>query len=184
MKTLDHNYLSSHPDGDEKAVLSFSAAVPKNFNLPANPDGTRPRITLKATGENYLEVIQALDYIRENECEELLWELLEQVVTEEEATAVGGTSGAVTLLKTRTKEVILPFRTLSVELGIESTDSFGVKTSSDVELELTTPSLEVGIGMILSVTKPSNLVQAMIGLCPEAETEEDEDGEHHVLVTQ
>ena len=46
-----------------------------------------------------------------------------------------------------------------------------------------TPSLEVGIGMILSVTKPSNLVQAMVGLCPEAETDDDEGGDS-VLVMQ
>jgi hypothetical protein len=37
--------------------------------------------------------------------------------------------------------------------------------------------------MILSVTKPSNLVQAMVGLCPEAETDDDEGGDS-VLVMQ
>jgi len=51
------------------------------------------------------------------------------------------------------------------------------------ELELTTPSLEAGIGMILSVTKPKDLVQVMIGLCPVAETDDDEDGDS-VLVMQ
>jgi len=77
---LTTNTCPAIREDDEKAILSFSAAVPESFNLPQNPDGTRPRITLRATGDNYLEVIHALDYIRENECEDLLWELLEQVV--------------------------------------------------------------------------------------------------------
>lgn len=50
-------------------------------------------------------------------------------------------------------------------------------------LEVTAPSIEIATAMILHVTAPKKLVEVMIGLCPEAELD-DEDGGNHVLVMQ
>lgn len=182
VKTLDREYLSTHPEGDEKAKLTFSGKVPSSIVVPLNPDGTRPSATLQVTGENYMDLIQALNALHEDEAEQFLWELLEQVVTEEEATAVSSPEEAAALLKTSTHEVVVPFRTFTVEMTIEATDSFGAKTSSDVVFELTAPNLNAGVALAMNVSEPRKLGQLMVSLSPTTDDDE-EDGDEVLVVS-
>lgn len=174
MKTLDRNYLSTHPEGDEKAKLSFRGTVPSSVPVPLNPDGTQASATLEVTAENYMDAFQALHALHEDEAEQFLWELFEQVTTDEEAASISSPEEAAALLKNRTNEVVVPFRTLTVEMTIEATDSFGTKTSSDVVFELTAPSIAVGVALAMNVSSPRMLTQVMVGFSPE--TDDDEDG--------
>lgn len=182
MRTLDRKYLATHPEGDEKAVLTFTGEVPSSIAVPANPDGTRPSVTFNVTGENYMDLIQALDALHKDEAEQFLWELIEQVVTEEEAASVGSAEEAAALMKARTREVVAPFRTLTVEMSIKSTTSFGITSSSDVVFELTTPSINAGIALAMDVSQTAKLGNLMVSLSPETDDEDDEEGRNEVLV--
>lgn len=173
MKTLDRKYLSTHPEGDEKAVLSFSGKVPAGIDVPANPDGTRASVTLRVTAENYMDAVQAMHALHEDQAEQFLWELIEGVVTEAEAAAVASKEDAMALLKTHASRIVTPSRTLTVEMAILAKDSSGTETSSDVVLELTTPSIDLGIALAINVSQPQKLGQVMIGLCPETEDDDD-----------
>jgi hypothetical protein len=53
MRTLDRDYLATHPKGDEKATLTLHLPIPASIDVPDNADGTRPAVTLKATGGPY-----------------------------------------------------------------------------------------------------------------------------------
>lgn len=54
VKTLDKNYLATHPEGEEKADITLSASVPRSMDLPLNPDRTRPHNIIGVTGNTYL----------------------------------------------------------------------------------------------------------------------------------
>jgi hypothetical protein len=183
VKTLDREYLSTHPEGDEKAKLSFRGAVPSSIPVPANPDGTRASATLKVTAENYMDAFQALNALHEDEAEQFLWELFEQVITEEEVTSISSPEEAAALLKNRTHEIVVPFRTFTVEMTIEATDSFGTTTSSDVIFELTAPSINVGVALAMNVSNPKMLTQVMVGVSPETDDDEDERGNEVLVVS-
>lgn len=180
VKTLDRDYLSTHPEGDEKAKLSFRGKVPDSIPVPPNPDGTRASATLEVTAENYMDAFQALNALHEDQAEQFMWEIFEQVVSDEEAAAVTTPEEAADLLRTRTHEVVLPFRTLAVEMAIEATDSFGITTSSDVLFELTAPSVSVGVALAMEISSPRMLTQVMVGVCPE--TDDDDESSNEVLV--
>lgn len=183
VKTLDREYLSTHPEGDEQAKLTFSSAVPASVPVPANPDGTRPSVTLQVTGDNYMDLIEAMNALREDEAEQFLWELIEQVIPESAATSVSSAEEATELLKKHTHEVVVPFRTLPVEMTIERTDPSGTTTSSDVVFELTTPSLSVGVALAMDVASPQKLGQLMVGLSPRAEGEDGWSGDEVLVVS-
>jgi hypothetical protein len=183
VKTLDREYLSTHPEGDEKAKLSFSGTVPLSIPVPANPDGTRASATLQVTAENYMDAFQALNALHEDEAEQFLWELFEQVITEEEAASISSPEEGAALLKNRTHEIVVPFRTFTMEMSIETTDSFGTKETSDVVFELTTPSLSVGVALAINMSSPRMLSQLMVELSPQTDDDEDETGNEVLVVS-
>lgn len=183
VKTLDREYLSTHPEGDEKAKLTFSGTVPSSIPVPLNPDGTRASVTLQVIGDNYMDLIQALNALHEDEAEQFLWELFEQAITEEEAAAVSSPEEAAALLKAATHEIVVPFRTFTVEMAIERTDSFGATTVSDVAFELTTPNVNVGVALAMHVSETSKLSQLMISLSPETDMDDEEPGDEVLVVS-
>lgn len=181
MRTLDRKYLAANPAGDEKAVISLSIPVPDAVDVPANPDGTRPRITFKATGDTYGLVLAALEHLHEDEGE-LLVALLDFVVTDEEMEAFNSMEEAAPLLRERASAISTPFRTFEWE-AVLTVEADGQERESPVAFELITPSLAVGVPAITAMTKPRTLTNVAISFSPETDDEyDDEYGSNEVLV--
>lgn len=174
MRTLDRKFLAENPAGDEKAVISLSIPVPDAVDVPANPDGTRPRITLKATGDTYALVLAALQHLHDDEeGTELFMALLGDLVTDEEMEAFDSLQEAAPLLRERANAISAPFRTFewTAELTIEAA---GQQTESSIEFELITPSLGVGVPAVTAMTKPQTLTNVAISFSPEIDDEYDD----------
>lgn len=173
MRTLNSAFLAANPTGDEKAIFTMSAKVPDKVNVPVNPDGTRPRITITATGNTYLEVLGALTTLHEDP-EPVLEGLMACLMTEDELDAFATLEAAAPLIKERFAEVTVPFTTHT--LGFEVSDG------SDIELAITAPSATVGTQALHFLTKPHVLMQMAIGFCPETDDDEDDYSDNEVLV--
>ncbi|QOT19625.1 hypothetical protein [Paenarthrobacter sp. YJN-5] len=180
MRTLDRKYLAENPAGDEKAVISLSIPVTDAVDVPANPDGTRPRVALKATGDTYALVLAALQFLHDDEGAEVFEALLNDVVTEEEMEAFSSLAEAAPLLKERAHAISNPFRTFmwGADMTVEAA---GQQTKQLVEFEMTTPSLVVGIPAITAMTKPQLLTNVAISFSPVLDDDE-EYGSNEVLV--
>jgi hypothetical protein len=174
MRTLDRNYLAANPAGDEKAVISLSIPVPGAVDVPANPDGTRPRVTLKATGDTYGLVLAALEHLHEDDGDELLVALVDELVTDEDMEAFASLEEAAPLLNERVHALSAPFRTFewTAALLIEAA---GQQAESSIEFELITPSLGVGVPAVTAMTKPQTLTNVAISFSPVIDDEYDDD---------
>lgn len=182
MRTLDRKYLAAHPEGEEKAVISLSVPVPTSVDVPANPDGTRPRITLKVTGDTYGLVLAALEHLHDDdEGAELFVALVGQVVTDEEMEAFGSLEEAAPLLRERAHAISAPFRTFEWRAALVI-ETGGRETESPVEFELITPSLGVGIPAITAMTKPQMLTNVAISFSPVLDDDDEEYASNEVLV--
>ena len=163
VKTLDKNYLATHPEGEEKADITLSAAVPEKMGLALNPDGSRPQITIKVIGETYMSVLALLDSLHDDS-NPLLAGLMCELLTEEEMEAYDSLEQAGPLLKERFAEVAVPFRTFT--LPLEADDE-------EATIAITAPSAKVGAEAFHHLTSPQFLQSTAINLCPELD---DEDG--------
>jgi hypothetical protein len=179
---LDRKYLAANPEGDEKAVISLSVPVPTAVEVPDNPDGTRPRITLKATGDTYGLVLAALEHLHDDDGEELFEALIYDVVTEEEIAAFNSMEEAAPLLNERVHAVSSPFQTFAWNAGMILEGASGAQTETSVDFELITPSLGVGIPAITAMTKPQTLTNVAITFSPVIDDEDDEYASNEVLV--
>lgn len=182
MRTLDRKYLAANPAGDEKAVISLSVPVPTGVEVPDNPDGTRPRITLKATGDTYGLVLAALEHLHEDEGDELFEALIYDVVTEEEIAAFSSMEEAAPLLNERVHAVSAPFRTFAWNAALILEGAGGQQSETSVGFELITPSLGVGIPAITALTKPQTLTNVAISFSPVIDGEDDDYASNEVLV--
>ncbi|GAA4033435.1 hypothetical protein GCM10023063_16350 [Arthrobacter methylotrophus] len=183
MRTLDRKYLAANPAGDEKAAISLSVPVPTSVEVPANPDGTRPRITLKATGDTYALVLAALQHLHEDDGDELFEALVFDVVTEEEMEAFTSMEEAAPLLAERVHEVSAPFRTFTWNAALIIEGAAGEEQESSVDFELITPSLGVGIPAITAMTKPQTLTNVAITFSPVIDEDEDYAGNEVLVVS-
>lgn len=168
VKTLDRNYLATHPSGDEKADIELSAAVPEKMGLDLNPDGSRPQITIKVTGETYMSVLSVLDSLHDDP-NPLLAGLMNELLTEEEMEGFDSLEQAGPLLKERFAEVTVPFKTFTVELEADG---------DDFTIAVTAPSAKVGAEAFHYLTSPRLLQNTAIAICPEIDDEgyyDDED---------
>lgn len=174
MRTLDRKFLAANPAGDEKAVISLSVPVPTSVEVPANPDGTRPRITLKATGDTYSLVLASLQHLHEDDGDALFEALIFDVVTEEEMEAFTSMEEAAPLLAERVHAVSAPFRTFAWNAAMILEGANGEEKESSVDFELISPSLGVGIPAITALTKPQTLTNVAISFSPVVDDEDDE----------
>lgn len=172
VKTLDRAYLATHPAGDEKAEITLSASVPTNMGLELNPDGSRPQISIKVTGATYLGILGTLDSLHDD-ANPLLMGLMSDLLTEEEFDRFDSLEEAGPLLKERFADVVVPFRTFTVELGTDE---------GDVTLAITAPTAKVGAEAFHHLTSPSMLTNTAIALSPETDDEDDDFGDNSVLV--
>lgn len=181
MRTLDRKYLAANPAGDEKAVISLSVPVPTSVDVPANPDGTRPRITLKATGDTYGLVLAALEHLHEDDGAELFVALLDEVITDEEMEAFDSMEEAAPLLRERAHAISAPFRTFEWKADL-IVEAGGKQSESSIEFELVTPALGVGVSAVTAMTKPQTLTNVAISFSPVIDDEDDEFASNEVLV--
>lgn len=172
VKTLDRNYLATHPAGEERAELTLSHPVPGRIDVPENPDGTRPKVSLSVTGDTYRQVLATLTALHEDGGEELLGLLLEDVVTDEELDRFESMDDAAPLLRERVQQVVVPFRTFKAAAQLPA----GI-----VQIAITAPSLQVAVEASVGMTSPRTLTNLAIGLCPTVE-DEDDWAENEVLV--
>jgi hypothetical protein len=165
MRTLDRNHLATHPAGDEKAVVSLSAAS-RDENLAPNPDGTRPQVTLRATGETYLDVLTVLAHLHEDGGESMLQLLLSDTVAQSRTFMARIRGRSASMIREAAEEVVTPFRTFEAKAVFEVADEDGSATRQEVLLELTAPSIKIGVGAVLHMTTPEKLMSAAIAMSP------------------
>lgn len=183
MKTLDRHFLSSHPQDDEKADISLSVPVPGTLYVPNNPDGTRPKITLQASGDTYLDILVVLSNIHDDESGAVLEALLADALTDEEMERYETLEAAAPLVKERSQEIVTPFRTF--EFGFNLTPNNPTDPDRGVDLKLTTPSIVAGMRAINSLTKSAALTNLAVSLCPTVSDDDDywdEEEREEVLV--
>lgn len=180
MRTLDRKYLASHPAGDELATFNVSLSLPTSVDVPNNPDGTRPQVSLKATSDTYGNLLGVLSYVHDMEISELIMGILLDNVAEEKLEAFDSAEAAAPFMREAATEIVTPFRTLSLGLALEAD---GVDLPVSADLELTAPSMVSAAQALKSMTRPFILSDLAISFSPE--TDDDEDGysgENHVLV--
>lgn len=163
VKTLDKNYLATHPEGDEKADISLSASVPERMGLPLNPDGSRPQITINVIGATYLSVLQVLAALHDDP-EPLLEGLVEELLTEAEVASFDSLEQAGPLINERFAEITVPFKTLTVSLNVGD---------EEVKVAITSPNATVGVQALRHLSSPSMVQSTAIAMSPELD---DEDG--------
>lgn len=168
MKTLDRAYLATHPAGDEKAEITLSHPVPARIEVPTNPDGTRPQVSLRVSADSYLQVLTVLTALHEGGGEELLATLLDEVVTEEELDRFGTLDDLGPFLRERVQQVVTPFRTFSVTAEMPD----GVAT-----IAITSPTLELAAEASVEMTGPRVLTNITISLSPVIDDEDCSDDE-------
>lgn len=182
MKTLDPTHLSTHPEGDEQAVMTLSVPVPDWSEVPLNADGSVPSVTLTATGDTYMDVLRALTEVHDQDPEDMLYELLGTVITEAELAALSGPEEATELMQVRASEVVVPFRTFELTLDMSVQGPTGENVQRDIGLKITAPSIVTGVRAVLFLTKPRTLQQLAIAHCPAVTDERDEEDKTVLLV--
>lgn len=182
MRTLDRDYLATHPEGDEKAKAEFSAAISKNHGLPLNPDGTRQRVLLSVEADTYLDMLTVLTELHEDNWNSTIEPMMMQACSAEEiATLMAGGPEAHIVLEERFATPTSPFQTFEWEVTMTESEDDRVIRESSVKISLTAPSVAIGQEGGVFLSSPKMLQTAAIGFCPEID-DEDYDDSNEVLV--
>jgi hypothetical protein len=172
MKTLDHDYLASHPAGDQLAEFNVSIPLPESVDVPNNPDGTRPKVSMKATSDTYGNLLGALSYIHDEDVSANILALVLANVDEEKFEAFENAEDAIPFMREAAAEIVTPFRTFSVEFTLEAD---GEETPVSVALELTAPNMVTAAQALTTMTKPRVLTELAISISPETEDDDEYD---------
>lgn len=179
MRTLDRKYLATHPVGDEPAVFEVSIEVPESMDLPNNPDGTRPQVTLKATSDTYGNLLGLLGYVHGVDVGQNIVMLVIENADERKMAEYETVLAAAPYLREAAAEVVTPFRTFTQTLELQTSD--GEDSMVTATLEITAPSITHAGLALKSMTRPHVLNELAISFSPE--TQDDEDfADNHVLV--
>ncbi|WP_354214655.1 hypothetical protein [Arthrobacter sp. UYCo732] len=178
MRTLDRNYLAAHPTGEEPAVFTLNLTLPESIDVPNNPDGTRPQVTLKATSDTYGNLLGLLGYIHDEEVHDNVWAILLENIDEAKLEAFDTLEGAAPFMREAASEVVTPFRTFTLSLALEAEE---LSVVSGV-LELTAPDMVSAAKALKSMTRPHVLSELAISFSPETEDYDDYAGGNEVLV--
>lgn len=174
MRTLDMPYLNTHPEGDEKAVFTVSATISERHNVPLNPDGSRPAVSLSVTSPTYgtaLSVLQGLN----GQADEVAFSWLYEVLTDEEAEAFDALpeeSDPPSFVReafARQGEEFLTFST-EVESTVSATYEDGTQELESTEttaITITAPSIAVGMEAFDTLTGSRSLQSLAISFSPE-----------------
>ncbi|HEX9225854.1 MAG TPA: hypothetical protein VF885_04240 [Arthrobacter sp.] len=171
MRTLDRNYLATHPAGDDLAAFNISLSIPASVDVPNNPDGTRPQISLKATSDTYGNLLGVLSYVHDMDINELAMAILLENVDEEKLEAFDSAEAAAPFMREAAAEIITPFRTFTLGFALEAD---GVDLPVGADLELTGPSMVSAAQALKSMTRPFVLSDLAISFSPEIDDEDDD----------
>ncbi|QOD05971.1 hypothetical protein [Pseudarthrobacter sp. BIM B-2242] len=179
MRTLDRKYLATHPAGEEPAVFEVSIDLPASVDVPNNPDGTRPQVTLKATSDTYANLLGILGYVHGVEVGQNIVMLVVENADERKMAKYETVLAAAPYLREAAAEMVTPFRTFTQTLELQtSEDENSMVTAS---LEITAPSITHAGLALKSMTRPHVLNELAISFSPE--TQDDDDlADNHVLV--
>lgn len=179
MRTLDRKYLATHPAGEEPAVFEVSIDLPASVDVPNNPDGTRPQVTLKATSDTYGNLLGILGYVHGVEVGQNIVMLVVENADERKMAEYDSVLAAAPYLREAAAEIVTPFRTFIQTLELQtSNDEDSMITAS---LEITAPSITHAGLALKSMTRPHVLNELAISFSPE--THDDDDfADNHVLV--
>lgn len=171
MRTLDRNYLATHPAGDELATFNISLSLPASVDVPNNPDGTRPQVSLKATSDTYGNLLGVLSYVHDMDINELVMAILLENVDEEKLEAFDSAEAAAPFMREAAAEIVTPFRTFTLGLALEAD---GVDLLVGADLELTAPGMVSAAQALKSMTRPFVLSDLAISFSPETDDDEDD----------
>lgn len=182
MRTLDKQYLATHPEGDDKAEFTLAATTPEGM-LPLNPDGTRQQVTVNVVADTYFAALAALPNLREDPARIMgawLGEILPPKEMKKAArlAKLGIESKAA---KTAGEAIHEEYLTFTTGVRFELTVN-GKTTEQEVELTIKAPSVLLGVKGFLSLTTPSSLQNAAIAFCPEIPDEDGDYSGNEVLV--
>ncbi|MCC3299408.1 hypothetical protein [Arthrobacter caoxuetaonis] len=173
MRTLDREYLATHPEGDEKANFKLTVNVPSSLDVKDNPDGTRPSITVDVTAETYLVAISLLSEMH-GKADELMIGWLGEQLTEEEhkiLEQLTEESEPVPFLKEAVEKIHEPFLTFTT--GVEAVLIVdGKEVTKDVDVTITAPSVSSGVSAFEHLTSPRMLMSVAVSFSPEEEDDE------------
>lgn len=193
MRTLDYPYLTANPEGDERAVFSVSAVIGENANVPLNPDGTRPNVTLSVESDTFALGLAAMEHLNEHP-EEFTYAWLSEVLSEEqmdELEALPEDAGPPEFLMELMGEVHQEFLTFSTEATMALEPMTDPETGavipgleSTTKLTLTAPSMRLGLGALEgNLTTAQRRQQLAIAFSPVREDGDDDGyGSNEVLV--
>lgn len=179
MRTLDRNYLANHPAGDEQAVFTVHLTLPESVDVPNNPDGTRPQVTLKATSDTYGNLLSLLSYVHDEDLNDNVMALLLENIDEKKLEEFASIDEAAPFMRDAVSEIVTPFRTFKLSLELEADE---VAVVSGV-LELTAPDMVSAAKALKSMTRPHVLSDLAISFSPETDDYDDDyAGSNEVLV--
>lgn len=166
MRTLDKQYLATHPAGDEKAEFTLAATTPEGM-LPLNPDGTRPQITVKVVAGTYSAALGTLSHLHDN-CNQIIGAWAQTLLTPKQIAKAqrlasrGEKPDFAQEAVDRIHPEFIVFETTAV-----ATVEAGAKTfEQEVELTITAPSASSGVKAFHFLTSPENLNALAVNFSP------------------
>ncbi|ACL42298.1 hypothetical protein Achl_4347 (plasmid) [Pseudarthrobacter chlorophenolicus A6] len=182
MRTLDRNYLAAHPAGDEPAKFSVTIDIPSSMEVPNNPDGTRPRITVDAVSDTYANLLGLLSYVHDEEVHDNVMAILLENIDEEKLEGFGSLEEAAPVMRHAAAEIVTPFRTFTLSLSLQTEADDEVVSEVSGQLKLTAPNMISAAQALRSMTRPHVLTDIAISFCPETEDDDEYAGSNEVLV--
>lgn len=173
MRTLDREYLATHPEGDEKANFKLIVNVPSRLEVKNNPDGTRPSITVDVTADNYLTALTLLTEMHGKTDDLMLGWLSDQLTDEQQAVIeqLPDDSGPVPFLNEVVDKIHDPFLTIST--GVEAVVVVnGKEVTQEMTVIITAPSISSGVQGFEFLTSPRMLMSTAVTFSPVVEDDE------------
>lgn len=173
MRTLDNKFLMENPLGDEQSSVTLSIPIPESLEIPANADGSRPSVTLKATGDKHVYVLTALAALHEDE---KLITMADLMANEQFAAVHGRQPENSEELGDMAEKIFTPYpvHEMTMNLELDGVDH-------EVDLHITAPSIEIAVVALKKMTDSRSLMHVAIGLSPET-VDEDAQNSNEVLV--
>lgn len=193
MRTLDYPYLTANPEGDTRAVFSVSAVIGENANVPLNPDGTRPNVTLSVESDTFALGLAAMEHLNDHP-EEVAFAWLAEVLSEEqmdELEALPEGASQPEFLVELMGEVHQEFLTFDTEVTMvleprtdPETGTVAPSVESTTNIKLTAPSIRLGLEALEgNLTTARRRQQLAIAFSPVREDDYDDGfGSDEVLV--
>lgn len=182
MRTLDRNYLAAHPAGAEPAKFSVTVDLPRSVDVPNNPDGTRPKVTLDASSDTYGNLLGLLSYVHDEDIHDNIMAILIENVDEAKLEEFGSIQEAAPFMRAAAAEIVAPFRTFTLSLSLQTEVEGEVVSEVSGELKLTAPSMISAAQALKSMTRPHVLTDIAISFCPETDDDDEYAGSNEVLV--